>query len=116
MGRVRPAVSADHPRVVPEVGSQPSDADDVAQEVLLKLLTAMKKFRYDPSRSFRAWLKTVTQNAWKDFVASPRLKSAGNPSKERRLFQYAAAAQRDSLHHAGRQAGRSCRGDLVSDS
>jgi RNA polymerase sigma factor (sigma-70 family) len=62
-------------------GSQPSDADDVAQEVLLKLLTAMKKFRYDPGRSFRAWLKTVTQNAWNDFATSHRLKLAENPAR-----------------------------------
>jgi RNA polymerase sigma-70 factor (ECF subfamily) len=62
-------------------GAQPSDADDVAQEVLLKLLTAMKKFQYDPARSFRAWLKTVTHNAWNDFVASHRFKSAGNDDR-----------------------------------
>jgi RNA polymerase sigma factor (sigma-70 family) len=50
-------------------GLQSSDADDVAQDVLVKLLTAMRNFRYDPSRSFCAWLKTVTQNALSDFVA-----------------------------------------------
>jgi RNA polymerase sigma factor (sigma-70 family) len=50
-------------------GLQSSDADDVAQDVLLKLLTAMRNFRYDPSRSFCAWLKTVTQNALSDFSA-----------------------------------------------
>ena len=49
-------------------GLQPSDADDVAQQVLLKLLTAMKKYRYDSTASFRGWLKTVTHNAWIDFV------------------------------------------------
>ena len=30
-------------------GSQPSDADDVAQQVLLKLLGAMKKYHYVPA-------------------------------------------------------------------
>jgi len=62
-------------------GSQPSDADDVAQDVLLKLLTAMKKFEYDPGRSFRAWLKVVTQNAWNDFATSHRLRSGEYPSR-----------------------------------
>jgi RNA polymerase sigma-70 factor (ECF subfamily) len=62
-------------------GAQPSDADDVAQEVLLKLLTAMRKFQYDPARSFRAWLRTVTHNAWNDFVTSNRFKSAGNDDR-----------------------------------
>jgi RNA polymerase sigma-70 factor (ECF subfamily) len=51
---------------------QESDADDVVQEVLIKLLAAIRKFQYDPARSFRAWLKTVTQNALSDFVASRR--------------------------------------------
>ena len=33
-------------------GAQAADADDVAQEVLTRLVTAMKTFRYDPERSF----------------------------------------------------------------
>ena len=53
-------------------GLQASDADDVAQEVLVKLFAAMSKFQYDPARSFRAWLKTVTKHAWCDFVAARR--------------------------------------------
>jgi RNA polymerase sigma factor (sigma-70 family) len=53
-------------------GLQDSDADDVAQDVLVKLYAAIRKFQYDPSRSFRAWLKTVTQHAWSDFVAARR--------------------------------------------
>ena len=51
-------------------GLQASDADDVAQEVLVKLFAAMSKFQYDPARSFRAWLKTVTKHAWCDFLAA----------------------------------------------
>jgi RNA polymerase sigma factor (sigma-70 family) len=51
---------------------QDSDADDVAQEVLVKLVAAIRKFQYDPARSFRAWLKTVTQHALADFVDARR--------------------------------------------
>jgi RNA polymerase sigma factor (sigma-70 family) len=51
---------------------QDSDADDVVQDVLVKLLAAIRKFRYDPERSFRAWLKTVTDHALSDFVATRR--------------------------------------------
>ena len=51
---------------------QDSDADDVVQDVLVKLVAAIRKFQYDPARSFRAWLKTVTQHALSDFVASRR--------------------------------------------
>jgi RNA polymerase sigma factor (sigma-70 family) len=57
-------------------GSQNSDADDVTQDVLVRLLKAMRKSQYDPARSFRPWLKVVTHNAWNDFVSSRRLKSA----------------------------------------
>jgi RNA polymerase sigma-70 factor (ECF subfamily) len=51
---------------------QESDADDVAQEVLVKLVAAIRKFQFDPARSFRAWLKTVTQHALADFVDARR--------------------------------------------
>ena len=47
---------------------QPADAEDVTQTVLLKLTEKMRNFTYDPSRSFRAWLKTVTHHAWRDYV------------------------------------------------
>jgi RNA polymerase sigma factor (sigma-70 family) len=49
---------------------QESDAQDVAQEVLLKLAAKLRSFSYDPSRSFRGWLKTLTHHAWRDFVDS----------------------------------------------
>jgi RNA polymerase sigma-70 factor (ECF subfamily) len=44
----------------------------VAQDVLVQLLTAMRTFRYDPARSFHAWLKTVTQHAFSQFSAGRR--------------------------------------------
>ena len=53
-------------------GLQASDVDDVTQDVLLKLLAAIKRFQYDSSRSFRSWLKTVTTNALTDFVRARR--------------------------------------------
>jgi RNA polymerase sigma-70 factor (ECF subfamily) len=49
-------------------GLQASDAEDVTQEVLLKFLAVIKQFRYDPNRSFRSWLKTVTNRALTDFA------------------------------------------------
>jgi RNA polymerase sigma-70 factor (ECF subfamily) len=53
-------------------GLQASDADDVTQDVLVKLLTAMRAFRYDPSRSFHAWLKTVTHHVLSHFSTQRR--------------------------------------------
>ncbi len=57
-------------------GLQASDCDDVTQEVLVKLLAAIGQFQYDPSRSLRSWLKTVTHHSLTDFArARKRLES-----------------------------------------
>lgn len=51
-------------------GLQETDARDVTQQVLLKMARQMRTFVYDPSKSFRAWLKTVARNALVDFMQS----------------------------------------------
>jgi RNA polymerase sigma-70 factor (ECF subfamily) len=45
------------------------DAEDVAQNVLLILARKLRTFIYDPSRTFRGWLRTVTRHALADFLA-----------------------------------------------
>lgn len=58
---------------------QEADASDVSQEVLGKLVTAMRTFEYDPSRgTFRGWLKTVTRNAVADFANSMKKHGRGS--------------------------------------
>jgi RNA polymerase sigma factor (sigma-70 family) len=47
---------------------QDADAEDVTQEILLKLARKLRDFAYDPKSSFRGWLKTVAHHAWRDFV------------------------------------------------
>ena len=47
---------------------QEADAQDVTQNVLLKLAGKMREFEYDSSRSFRAWLKTIARYACSDFL------------------------------------------------
>jgi RNA polymerase sigma-70 factor (ECF subfamily) len=47
---------------------QEADAQDVTQNVLLKLAGKMREFEYDPGRSFRAWLKTIARYACSDFM------------------------------------------------
>ena len=47
---------------------QDADAEDVAQEILLKLARKLRDFDYNPKSSFRGWLKTVAHHAWRDFV------------------------------------------------
>ena len=49
---------------------QDADARDVTQQVLLKLARHMRGFEYDPSKSFRAWLKTVARHALVDFQSA----------------------------------------------
>jgi RNA polymerase sigma factor (sigma-70 family) len=49
---------------------QDADAEDVTQIILVKLVQKIRAFAYDPSRSFRGWLKTVAHHAWRDFEGS----------------------------------------------
>src|SRR5260221_14601521 len=51
---------------------QDADAEDVTQDILVKLTQKLRAFAYDPSRSFRGWLKTVAHHAWRDFADSRR--------------------------------------------
>src|SRR5262245_59330891 len=58
---------------------QESDAADITQEVLIKLVRVMRDFQYDPQRgSFRGWLKTVTANAARDAIAKWRQADRGS--------------------------------------
>lgn len=51
---------------------QEADAEDVTQDVLVKLAAKLQTFRYDPSRSFRAYAKTLAHYAWCDYLESRR--------------------------------------------
>ena len=53
-------------------GLQTSDADDVAQDVLVELMTALRKFHYNGSGSFSAWLRTVTHHVLCHFLNDRR--------------------------------------------
>lgn len=49
-------------------GLQNCDAEDVTQEVLVKLSKKLGSFQYDPDATFRGWLRRITENAILDFV------------------------------------------------
>jgi RNA polymerase sigma factor (sigma-70 family) len=66
-------------------GLQDADAHDVTQDVLLRLAQKMKSFQYDPSKSFRAWLKTLTRHAWKDFLADRMRQASGDGMMDKLL-------------------------------
>ena len=73
-----------------------ADAEDVTQMVLLKVAEKLRTFVYDPSRSFRAWLKTLTQHAWSDFVESRQRPGRGSGDSEVQAMLYTIEA-RDEL-------------------
>lgn len=47
-------------------GVAASDAHDLVQDVLLTLVQKLPDFQYDPAKSFRGWLRTVTLNKWRE--------------------------------------------------
>jgi len=59
-------------------GLQDADAQDVTQMVLTRLADKMRAFAYDPARSFRGWLRTLTQHAWSDFLTGRRRVGLGS--------------------------------------
>jgi RNA polymerase sigma-70 factor (ECF subfamily) len=48
------------------LGLQASDAADLVQEVFTVLVQKLPEFAYHPQQSFRAWLRTVLLNRWRD--------------------------------------------------
>jgi len=58
------------------LGLREEDAADLVQDVFAILLTKLPEFTYDPSKSFRTWLRTVTLNCWREshrrHAAEPR--------------------------------------------
>lgn len=47
-------------------GLQESDASDLVQDVFVTLVQVMPTFNYDSQKSFRAWLRTIILNKWRD--------------------------------------------------
>jgi len=65
-------------------GLQNADAEDVTQDILLKLARKLRDFAYDPKSSFRGWLKTIAHHAWRDFVDSHR---RGRPAADEHAWE-----------------------------
>jgi RNA polymerase sigma factor (sigma-70 family) len=77
-----------------EHGLQEADAQDVVQNILLKLATHMQSFVYDPALRFRGWLRVVTRNAFVDFLKGQRHAIAG--SGDSRIFELLGRAEAPS--------------------
>src|SRR5437763_6221235 len=78
---------------------QEADAQDVTQNVLLKLAQKLREFSYDPSRSFRAWLKTLTHHAWSDFLESQQRPGLGSGDSRVAGMLHSVAARDDLVKH-----------------
>lgn len=66
---------------------QDADAEDVTQDVLARLTDKLRQFAYDPSGSFRGWLKTVAHHAWRDFADRRRhVRPAGGDSHAQEMI------------------------------
>ncbi len=61
---------------------QAADAEEVTQTVLLKLVEKLREFEYDPARSFRAWLKTLTHHAWVDYLQGVKARGRGGDDSQ----------------------------------
>lgn len=80
-------------------GLQEADAQDVTQTVLLKLAQKMREFTYDPSRSFRAWLKTIAHHAWSDFLESRQRPGLGSGDSQVANMLNNVEARADLMQH-----------------
>ena len=77
---------------------QEADAQDVTQGILVKLAVKLRTFHYDPARSFRSYLKTLTRYALCDFLAG-RSPDAGSGDSQVRDQLAQVAAQADLLQY-----------------
>jgi RNA polymerase sigma-70 factor (ECF subfamily) len=66
-------------------------AEDLTQEILIKLLDALPRYKHDPNRGrFRSWLKTVVENVLRDQARRhrrrPEPRAAGGSTALERLY------------------------------
>jgi RNA polymerase sigma-70 factor, ECF subfamily len=62
-------------------GLESHDAEDLVQEVLTLLVQTLPQFTYEPGKSFRSWLRTVTLNKLRDRARRRRLPVATRGDK-----------------------------------
>jgi RNA polymerase sigma factor (sigma-70 family) len=80
-------------------GLQEADSEDVTQDVLLRLSQKLREFQYDPSRSFRGWLRTMTQHALADFLAQRKRQCSGSGDDAVLEQLQSAQAREDLIDH-----------------
>lgn len=64
------------------LGMADADAADLVQQTFVTLYEKLPSFQYDASGSFRAWLKTVMANAWRNHTRrAKRIGAAPDPEQ-----------------------------------
>jgi RNA polymerase sigma factor (sigma-70 family) len=90
-------------------GLQDADAQDVTQIVLARIADKMRAFAYDPARSFRGWLRTLSHHAWSDFLTDRRRGGLGSGDTDVLDLLHSAEAGDD----LARQLDEECERDLL---
>jgi RNA polymerase sigma-70 factor (ECF subfamily) len=67
---------------VRRLNMEEQDAADLVQDVLTTLVEKLPEFAYDPSKSFRAWLRAVTLNRWRNHLRRRPAVSLGTDVEE----------------------------------
>ena len=77
------------------------DAEDVTEDLTVKLIVLMERFVYDPAKSFRAWLSTLTRRAAADFWRSrQRRKLESGAALDELVGDDNFAAQLEDVYYA----------------
>ena len=81
-----------------QAGLQSADAADLVQGVLITLIQKLPEFTYDRQKSFRAWLRTITLNHWRDFCRRRAVRACQGISDD--LPEVAVSGGQDSFAEA----------------
>jgi RNA polymerase sigma-70 factor (ECF subfamily) len=68
-------------------GLQEADVLEVSQQVLTRVYQRLPRFEYDPSRSFRGWLRTIVDHAAIDALGASRRDAGTGTSETMSLLQ-----------------------------
>jgi RNA polymerase sigma-70 factor, ECF subfamily len=64
------------------LGLSTADAADLVQDVLVVLVQKLPEFTYDPTKSFRGWLRTIAVNKWRERRRRPEAAPLNNGAAE----------------------------------
>jgi RNA polymerase sigma-70 factor (ECF subfamily) len=83
-------------------GLDRDSAEDLTQEILIKLLDALPHYKHDPDRGrFRSWLKTVVENVLSDQARRhrrhPEPRAVGGSTALERLYNLPSAVVAEEL-------------------